>query len=126
LTLALAGFLAASVGLMPARMAVAEQVLELPQNAARLASPDASVEDAAQPENPRPETIAAMPAGLGSVDDYESQDASSHSTTGAVSRPPTAPSERRSNHAALGNDLILGALVLGVLAIELRGAHQHR
>ena len=72
--------------------------------------------------------MAPMPSGLGSIDDYESQGESSSSTgiTSAPSNPRIDPNGPNGNRQALVNDVILGALVVGLFAMEVHAAHQHR
>lgn len=79
---------------------------------------------------------APMPANLGSVDDYEHQegdDSSSVSSRAASSGFGTAGNfgganlrfDPGNNRQALANNLVLGALVLGLFAMEVQASHQH-
>jgi hypothetical protein len=120
----LSALLAVAIGAIPARVAFAGQTLELPQTAAPVTSASTPIGDTTTPE-PQPQAIAALPAGLGSIDDYESQDSDARPAPTA-NRVASRPFDRQSNHPSMANDVILGALILGVLAMELSGGHRHR
>jgi hypothetical protein len=127
LTLALSALLAVSTCALPATSAFAEQVLELPQAAAQTPSADAPAEAEAEPK-PRRQAMTPMPAGLGSIDDYENQGESSY-PAGIASPPPNLrvdPNGPNRNREGLVNDVILGALAIGLFAMEVHAAHQHR
>ncbi len=128
LTLALSALLAASIGVLPARTAFADQVLELPQAAAPASSPDGSADGAAVEPEPQRQAMTRMPAGLGSIDDYENQGESSNPA--GIASPPSNlridPNGPNRNREALVNDVILGALAIGLFAMEVHAAHQHR
>jgi hypothetical protein len=120
---ALSAILAASIaGLVPTDVHAA-QVLELPQTA-----PASSEVPAPPPISPparaRGARSEAAPAGVGSVSDYESQEGDPQASVAAPQA--SSPFDRRGNRAALTNELMMGALVIGVLAMELHAAHQHR
>jgi hypothetical protein len=120
--------LAASIGVLPARTAFADQVLELPQAAAPASSPDGSADGAAVEPEPQRQAMTRMPAGLGSIDDYENQGESSYPA--GIASPPSNlrvdPNGPNRNREALVNDVILGALAIGLFAMEVHAAHQHR
>jgi hypothetical protein len=122
LNVALSALLIAMISLMPAKAAFAEQTLELPQTAMPV---ETALKDAATPEKTRPEVVQPIPANLGSIDDYENQDGSSYTTNASNSSSPLPP-DRRGNRAALTNEVLAGALILGVLALEFGGRHSHR
>ena len=122
---ALSAILAIAVAVIPARMAFAEQVLELPQTAAPSPTSDSSIESASLAESPH-RSVAPMPAGLGTIDDYEAEGSSSPYSAGSGAPSGNAPVERRASQNTLTNEVVVGALVLGVLAMELHAAHQHR
>jgi hypothetical protein len=131
LTVAFLVALVTSICVLPMRTAFADQVLELPQAPARAASSDTSrdasryvPDDVAPKPAPHRRAMAPMPAGLGSIDDYESQDGSSSSSgiAGAGLSPRIDPNR---NGDALANEVILGALVIGLFAMEVHAAHQH-
>lgn len=124
LTIALSAVLTASICVLPARMAFADQVLELPQAAAPVSSQYASGAPAAAPE-PERQAMAPMPAGIGSVDEYESQGESSY-PAGIASTPSNLHIDPNRNRDGLVKDLVLGALVIGLFALEVHAAQQHR
>ncbi len=124
LTLALSAVLVACICILPARRAFADQVLELPATAAPASSPDASVGGAPEPE-PKHRTMAPMPSGLGSIEDYERQGEPS-SSAGIAGARPNLHIDPSGNRQALANDVILGALAIGLFALEVHAAHQHR
>ena len=130
--MALMALLIASILVLPASRALADgQILELPQVAEarpqpqpsrrpRVASPPAEVADAPIP-------------GMGTLQDYEHQDdrpaqnppQSSASlamggSNGAIVVDPGG------NRDALINDAILGAVAIGLFALEVHAAHHHR
>jgi hypothetical protein len=121
LNIALSALLIAMVGLMPAKAAFADQTLELPQTAVPV---ETALADAPIAEKARPEALSPIPANLGSIDDYENQDGSSYAANTSTSSP--LPVERRGNQTALRNEVLAGALILGVLALEFGGSHHHR
>ena len=124
LTVALSAVLAVSICVLPARTAFANQVLELPQTTAPVSSPAASADGAAEPE-PQRQAVAPMPSGLGSVDDYENQGESSYSG-GIANAPSNLRIDPNGNRDALVKDVVLGALVIGLFALEAHAARQHR
>lgn len=124
LTLALSAVLAAGICVLPARSAFADQVLELPPTAAPASSRDASVDAAPEPE-PKHHAMAPLPAGLGSIEDYEQQGEPS-SSAGIAGARPSLRIDPNNNRQALANDVILGALAIGLFALEVHAAHQHR
>jgi hypothetical protein len=124
-TIVLSAVLAAMIAMVPAAIALGDQVLELPQPAAPAASADASTNNAASPQRLRNEASAPMPAGLGSIADYENQDSDASGAATATS-PAGAPIEHRGPQATVQNEAILGALVLGVIALELTAGNHHR
>jgi len=87
-----------------------------------------------------------MPSGLGSIDDYQRQDSSEMrrasvspafaspgfaspgfaSPAAIMGMPSNGPSDRNGNRAALVNDVVLGALVIGLFALQANAAHQRR
>lgn len=90
----------------------------------------------------RRDSTAPLPANLGSVDDYEHQDGddSSSSPRSASSRfsgsgggfatpgnfgAANLQFDPGNDRHALTNNLVLGALVIGLFAIEVQAAHQH-
>ncbi len=125
MTIVLSAVLAAMIAMVPAATAFCDQVLELPQPAAPVASTDASTNNAASPEQPRNQASAPMPAGLGSIADYENQD-SEASSAAPLTSSAGAPIEHRGAQATVQNEAILGALVLGVIALELTAGNHHR
>ena len=124
LTLALSAVLVACICILPARTAFADQVLELPATAAPASSPDTSA-DGARETQPKHHAMAPMPAGLGSIEDYERQGEPS-SSAGIAGARPSLRIDRNNNRQALANDVILGALAIGLFALEVHAAHQHR
>jgi hypothetical protein len=92
---------------------------------ARAASAEPSIDDTAPPEQPRNQAIAPMPAALGSIADYENQD-SEASSAAPLTSSAGAPIEHRGAQATVQNEAILGALVLGVIALELTAGNHHR
>lgn len=140
LRLALSAFLAATIcGLPATRMAFADQVLELPRATAAAPAPDASYSADAVPE-PEPRAsrnLTPLPADLGSVEDYENQGEPSASPRFAASpRFGTSPSfaggpspvriDQGGSRDAMVTNVILGALVIGLFAMEMNADHQHR
>jgi len=125
LTLPLAALLIILVGVMPVRMVQAEQVLELPTSGAPAAASDASPDDVVAYEKSAPKAVAPMPSGLGSIDDYETQDSSPYAANSAGTRGTTHV-DHRGQQSALVDEVMVGALVIGVLAMELNSAHHHR
>jgi hypothetical protein len=126
--LVLSVVLAASICVLPARTAFADQVLELPQAAAPASSPDRSADGAAVEPEPQRQAMTPMPAGLGSIDDYENQGESSY-PAGIASAPSNLrvdPNGPNRNREGMVNDVILGALAIGLFAMEVHAAHQHR
>ena len=127
----LSGLLAASILILPARHALADgQVLELPR-----------VESAAAAyETPAPLPRVAPPraeddrpvAGMGSLQDYERDDgqaaSQSPSLGGGYASSGVAPRpERPTNQDALLTDVIVGAVAIGLFALEVHAAqHHHR
>jgi hypothetical protein len=69
--------------------------------------------------------MTPLPADLGSIDDYENQgeDSPASSRVGGPANVRFGPNENRAN---LVNDVILGALVIGLFAMEANAAHQQR
>jgi hypothetical protein len=123
--LVLSVVLAASICVLPARMAFAAQVLELPADPA--SSPDGSADRAGEPL-PHRHAMAPTPSGLGSIDDYERQGESPSSAGigSAGSNPRIDPNGPNRDRQALVNNVILGALAIGLFAMEVHAAHQHR
>jgi hypothetical protein len=125
--LAISALLAASVCGLPATTAFAEQVLEVPRVAAP--TPAEAPVDAAVEPDPVHRVMAPMPSGVGSVNDYETQDESSY-PPGALAPSARAPQgafvDPAHNRQALTNDVIMGALVIGLFALEAHSAHQSR
>lgn len=125
---ALALILALSIGMLPAmvpaRVAFASQTLELPSSAPSSTS-NPSIENPPPPQA-RIRSTDPLPPGLGTIDDYEAQDPSYRSSAGSNAPSGNAPAERRANQPALVNEVVVGALVLGVLAMEMHAAHRHR
>jgi hypothetical protein len=140
---ALAGTLAVSIGLMPAMKVFAEQVLELPQMTTPSTTPDLS---SAAPPHRRNQSAqrnaeAPLPANLGSIEDYEHQGeedrpsypgSSSYASSnlqgggfGGNYGGATLQFEPGSSREALTNNIILGAVVLGLFAMEVDAAHHH-
>ncbi len=137
LTVAIAALLTAVVGVAPARMAFAEQVLELPQPTAPSLSSGGPAEAGPAVEKSAPREVAPLPSGLGSIDDYENQDSSSRPSRYATGYPAGYAAngvgasggtriDHRGQPTQLQNEVMLGAVVLGVLAMELGRAHRHR
>lgn len=155
LTRALAVSLAASLCIAPITTALADQVLEVPQMAAPATSADASAKDAAPAAHPRhshhevterPKAMAPLPANLGSVEDYEHQDGEdapsssysrrySSSGFGGQAAGFGGPGgnfaganlqfDPGHDRQALTNNLILGALAIGLFAMEVQASHHH-
>ncbi len=69
--------------------------------------------------------MAPMPSGLGSIEDYERQGEPS-SSAGIAGARPSLRIDRNNNRQALANDVTLGALAIGLFALEVHAAHQHR
>ena len=131
-------------------MAFADPVLEIPQMnapvpteapaASEASAPSRSSHHAAQAQRA---ATAPMPANLGSIDDYEHQDgddSSSYSARAASSGFGGAGAglgmpgnfgganlqfDRGNDRQALANNLVLGALVLGLFAMEVQASHHH-
>lgn len=123
--LALSTVIAVSICILPARTTFADQVLELPQAVAPASYRDASAADGAAEPPPRRQAMAPMPSGLGSLDDYERQGESDR-PAGLASGPSNVRIDPNGNREALANDIILGALVIGLFALEMHAAHQNR
>src|SRR5579862_1701594 len=142
----LAGILAIGIGLMPATHALAEQVLEVPQiatpaSAASTASAGSEA-PAAIPHHRHRQTAqrnidAPTPSNIGSIDDYEHQEeadsfpgssryASSSNFAGSGFGGnyggTTLQFESGNSREAVTNNLILGAMVLGLFAMEVDAA----
>jgi hypothetical protein len=143
LRLALSALLAATIcGLPATKVAFADQVLELPRVSAPAPAPlpDASYSSdaVAEPEPPAKRNLTPLPADLGSVEDYENQgdEASSSprfasssrfaSSPGFASGPSTIRIDQGGGRDAMVTNVILGALVIGLFAMEMNSAHQHR
>ena|SRR5579871_461757 len=137
LTVAVAALLTTLVGFAPARMAFAEQVLELPQPTAPSVSSSVPTDEGATVEKSAPREVAPLPSGLGSIDDYENQDSSPRSSRYAAGYPAGYAAngvgasggtriDHRGQPTQLQNEVMLGAVVLGVLAMELSHSHHHR
>ena len=69
--------------------------------------------------------MAPMPSGLGSVDDYENQGESSYPAA-VAGAPSNLRVDPNGNRDALVKDVVLGALVIGLFALEAHAAQQHR
>ena len=116
----LSGVLALGIVLCGAPVIQAEQILELPPTT----SADSPLEAPLPSRSVRPRSAdVSAPAGVGSVGDYENQDDSAAPGAANVTTRPRF--ERNSNQPALASEIVMGALVLGVLAMELHSAH-HR
>ena len=141
---AFAGILAFSITVLPVTKAVADQVLELPQTTtpAAAAAPDVStvapITHYRHNQSALGDSEAPTPANLGSIDDYEHQGeadqssyrssspyASSGGGLGGNYSGATLQFESGDSREALTNNLILGAVVLGLFAMEVESAH-HR
>jgi hypothetical protein len=123
----LAAIISIVLSAVPVANAIAEQTLELPQTAAANSAfaPSEVVADAAP--KPQPEVMAPMPAGVGSLADYEDQDSSPQQAQARNAMGSAgSPIDPLGSHPSLGNEVVMGALVLGVLAMELGAAHHHR
>jgi len=127
LTRALVAIIAMSMCLVPAEMAFADPVLELPQLATASTPMNASADETAPP---RRRAKAPMPKGLGTLQDYERDTESApspRSSAGLATTPTNQRFEGNSNNGqTLAQNVIFGALVLGLFAMELHTAHQHR
>lgn len=129
LILALSAVVSVSICVLPARTALAEQILELPQESASPASVDAPAEVEPQPK-PRRQPVTPIPSGVGSIEEYESQGESD-----GPARFASGPSNPQidvygttglsGNRGRMVNNVLLGALALGLLAMELHAAHHH-
>jgi|ERR1700683_2317654 hypothetical protein len=133
-------------------MAFADQVLELPQNAASSVSSPASTVPADEPIHPHKHhhhasesaaeastaASAPLPANLGTLEDYE-RDNDEDPSAGAASNFASGPSypaysanpanpvfELSGNsHQTLAQNAILGVLMIGLFAMEVQAAHHH-
>ena len=127
LSSALAFVLAAGIFLLPARMVLADQILELPPTGAPDVTPPPP-ESTTRPETAR-KVMAPMPADLGSIDDYENQDEptrrSSNNAFASANAPLNVPFDPNRNRAALTNEVILSVLAIGLYTLEARSANQH-
>jgi hypothetical protein len=125
-------------------MALADQVLELPQNSAEsTSSPPASIaspDETAPPHKPRHRAMAPVPQNLGTLQDYERENGEDASGAplnsansanfanfaGAPSNPATPLFEiGGNNHQTVAQNAILGVLMLGLFAMEVQSAHHH-
>jgi hypothetical protein len=125
--LAISAVLAVSVCGLPATTALAEQVLEVPRVTAPTPA-EAPMEAAVEPD-PVHRVMAPMPSGVGSVNDYETQDESSYlvgATSPSISRANGARIDPSGNRQSLTNEVILGAVVIGLFALEAHSANQRR
>ncbi len=121
----MSAILAAGIGTLCPTAVSAAQVLEVPQLIAAASTPRHSatrVDDAVT--EPGPEYAVATPEGVGSLDEYESQHTSAHPVLGSLST--AAPVDPKANRSEMGNSILVGALILGVLAMELHATQQHR
>jgi hypothetical protein len=116
-------------------MAFADQVLELPRVSAPAPAPapDASYSSdaVAEPEPRAKRNLTPLPADLGSVEDYENQGEPSSSPRFAsspsfASGPSTVRIDQGGGRDAMVTNVILGALVIGLFAMEMNAAQQHR
>jgi len=137
----------------PITTAFADQVLEVPQITAPAASADASTPDT-PPAAPahhsyhegaeRRETMAPMPANLGTLADYAHQDGEAPSSSNSARYSSSGFGGQAAgfggaggnfgganlqfdpghDRQALTNNLILGALALGLFALEVQDAHR--
>jgi len=134
------------MSLAPIAVARAEQVLEIPQVKAPATSAPTPADTEATPVSPRyprPEAVArrddapAIPSNVGSLEEYERQDTDDASSPrrnppsgiygpGAALAGANFQIDPGGNRQALTSDLVLGALMLGVFAMEMNEAHQHR
>ena len=127
-----------SLALVPARFAFADQVLELPSAAA---PPATSAVDATPPNDtavsaPRKshhQTVAAVPANLGTLQDYERETDEDPSVGGPsnyanfAGAPTHPPFEINGNsQQSLAQNAILGVLLIGLFAMEANAGHHHR
>jgi hypothetical protein len=151
LTRVLAASLVASLCMAPVMTAFADQVLEVPQMTAPAASapdaaPGAPAHHSYHEAAPRREAMAPMPANLGTLADYTHQDAEDAPSTSYSRRYSSSgfggqaagfggpggnfgganlQFDPGNDRQALTNNLILGALALGLFALEVQDAH-HR
>ena len=138
-SLVLSAFITLSMLVLPVRSAFADgQVLELPQvSSAAVASPTTS-DDYLAPQTPvsrhrsNRQQVAdeTPPPGVGSLADYMHQsdeDSSPYpASAGAMSMSPAAVGfDTSGDRSATVNNVILGALALGLFAYEIHAAHQH-
>jgi hypothetical protein len=128
-TKALAAILAMSICVTEAGMAFADPVLELPQLATTSTPIDTAADETA-PVKPRPRETVAMPKELGTLQDYERESDSDPAVGNSQGFASSAPANRRfeanPSGQTLAQNVIIGALMLGVFAMELHAAHQHR
>ena len=141
--------MATGVG-VPSSSAFAAQVLELPHTSTPALSsglpvdPVEPVDDDIPVERATPKAaprkLPPMPAGLGSIDDYKNQGESESSYPAGYSAGAAPSSSMRAmgidlnnplnspngNRQTLRNEVMLGALVLGLMALEAHSAHQNR
>ena len=147
LTRVLAAVLATTISLLPATKVLADQVLVLPQMTTPTAAPDLSspapvyAPDHRRNPSAKRTPEAPLPANLGSIEDYEHQgeeDRPSYSGTSSYASSnfqgggfggnyggTTLQFEPGNSREALTNNLILGAVVLGLFAMEVDAAHHH-
>jgi hypothetical protein len=126
LIITLAVILAASICGLPTTDAFADQMLELPQVAAPAPMPHPRAVAEPDPESPN-RAMAPMPPGLGSIDEYESQ-GDSEGPARLASGPSNLqidPYGPQGNRSSLASNVLLGALTLGLFAMELHAAHRH-
>ena len=135
----LSGLITLSMLALPLRNAFADgQVLELPQvSSAAIASPVTSDDGLAPPvsasrHNSTHQQVAdsTPPPGVGSLADYMHQsDEDSSPYAGSAGAMPMSPGaggfDSNGNRSAMVNNVILGALALGLFAYEIHAAHQH-
>jgi hypothetical protein len=134
--------LTASMVMLPAERALADgQVLELPQTTTASAPPStpyaapapaAYPADEAAPE-PAPEPAevadATPPPGVGDINDYMHQDgqpAQSHGQTGYAQPYPGSHPDPHSNPPSLATTAIVGAIAVGLIALDVYASHHHR
>lgn len=132
LSMVLSTVLAASILALPATKALADgQVLELPQvaNAPSESAPVVRRRHVAPP--PTQMADAPMPAGMGTLQDYEHQDDSTAQNSSSPSSFAIGGSngavgvDPNGNRDALIGDAILGAVAIGLFALEVHQARRH-
>lgn len=113
-----------ALGAMPMASALADQVDEIPQ--ASVPAPPSDTIEPGPARSAKPREVAPMPAGLGTLEEYEHQGDPSYRAyrAHAAGSSSNVVFDRTGNRQVATNDIILGALALGLFAMELHAVHR--